>query len=104
MENVNNADNAVKSEDIKNIDSMDKKMLKLFVEQKELDVQLNLENNYRKDAYENFCEYRELANKYLEKGYISEKKFLKTYGKRIERWEEIFEPKEEDEAEEEKSE
>lgn len=82
------------------IDVMDKKTFKLFIEQKELEVQLNLENNYREDAYSNFKEYRDLVNRYLEEGYISEKKFEKTYGKKVERWEEIFEPKEEMEDEE----
>ncbi|MBE5940353.1 MAG: hypothetical protein E7266_08140 [Lachnospiraceae bacterium] len=86
------------------IEQMDKKTMKLFIEQKEMEVQLNLENNYREEAYENFKDFRELVYKYLEAGYIKEKKFDKSYGKRIELWEDIFEPKEEETEFEEDSE
>jgi len=79
------------------MENMNKKMYKLFLEKKELEVQLNLENNYKTEAYENFKEYRRLAKEYLEKGFIKEKKYNKTLGLKIERWEKIFEPKEESE-------
>lgn len=72
---------------------MDKKTHKLLLEQRELEVQLNLENNYREEAYENFKEFRQLAEGYLEAGYIKEKKYNKTYKIKIERLEDIFEPK-----------
>ncbi len=82
---------------------MDKKEYLLVVESKELETQLNLENNYREEAYEHFIDYRNAVNKCVELGYISEKKYKRKYQKRMEFWEEIFEgkkPEEEEAAEE----
>lgn len=77
---------------------MDKKTYKFLLEQREMEVALNLENNYMDEAYKNFIEYRNLAKGYLEEGYIKQKKFDKTYKIKIERLEDIFEPEEDNDV------
>lgn len=77
---------------------MDKKTHKFLLEQREMEVALNLENNYRDEAYKNFIEYRNLAKSYLEEGYIKQKKYDKTYKIKIERLEDIFEPEEDNDV------
>lgn len=77
---------------------MDKKECMLVIEHKELETELNLTNNYKELAYDNFKDYREAVNKALEEGFIDEKKYNKKFAKKIKYWEDIFEPKPEEEG------
>ena len=79
---------------------MGDKGAKLCIEKELLNVQLNLENNYKENAYDAYLNVKAMIESFFEQGEISSWAY-KRYKRKLKRYDEIYEAEDENGAEEE---
>ncbi|MFQ9933425.1 MAG: hypothetical protein ACLRVQ_03225 [Lachnospiraceae bacterium] len=68
---------------------------KLFIEKEMLNMQLNLENNYKDNAYDAYLNVSAMVESFYEQGEIS-KWTYKGFKKKLKKYDDIYMEKEED--------
>ncbi len=71
---------------------------KLFIEKELLNVQLNLENNYKENAYDAYLNVSAMIESFYEQGEIS-KWTYKNFKKKLQKYDEIYAEESEENAE-----
>ncbi len=71
---------------------------KLYIEKEFLQFELNLQNNYKDIAFENYTKVHDMLDSFLEQGNITTG-YYKRMKKKLKKYDEIYHPKEEEQEE-----
>ena len=71
---------------------------KLYIEKEFLQFELNLENNYKDIAFENYTKVHDMLDSFFEQGNITNG-YYKRMKKKLKKYDKIYHPEEEDQEE-----